>query len=54
VVPRDNGNGARSKSREPRLIPVSAGLVRLYADYLHGEYGDLDCDYVLSRHPDNT
>ena len=47
VVPRDNGNGARSKSREPRLIPVSAGLVRLYADYLHGEYGSLDCDYVF-------
>jgi integrase/recombinase XerD len=47
VVPRDNGNGARSKSRQPRLIPVSAGLIRLYADYLHGEYGDLDCDYVF-------
>jgi len=26
VVPRDNGNGARSKSREPRSIPVSAEL----------------------------
>ena len=39
VVPRDNRNGARSKSREPRSIPVSAGLIRLYADYLHGEYG---------------
>jgi integrase/recombinase XerD len=47
VVPRDNDNGARSKSREPRSIPVSAGLIRLYADYLHGEYGDLDCDYVF-------
>jgi hypothetical protein len=54
VVLRDNDNGARSKSREPRSIPVSAELVRLYADYLHGEYGDLDCDYVLSRSPDNT
>ena len=47
VVPRENGNGARSKSREPRLIPVSAELVLLYADYLHGEYGSLDCDYVF-------
>lgn len=47
VVPRDNGNRARSKSREPRLIPVSAGLIRLYADYLNGEYGSLDCDYVF-------
>jgi integrase/recombinase XerD len=26
---------------------VSAELVRLYADYLHDEYGDLDCDYVF-------
>ncbi len=47
VVLRDNDNGARSKSREPRSIPVNAELVRLYADYLHGEYGDLDCDYVF-------
>ena len=28
-------------------MPVSAELVRLYADYLQGEYGDLDCDYVF-------
>jgi site-specific recombinase XerD len=47
VVPRDNDNGARSKSGEQRRIPVSAGLVRLHADYLHGEYGDLDSDYVF-------
>jgi integrase len=47
VVPRVNDNGARSKSGQPRIIPVSAGLVRLYADYLHGEYGDCDSDYVF-------
>jgi integrase/recombinase XerD len=47
VVARDNDNGARSKSRGQRMVPVSAGLVRLYADYLHGEYGDLDSDYVF-------
>jgi integrase/recombinase XerD len=47
VVPRLNDNGARTKSRQPRSIPVSAELVRLYADYLHGEYGDLDSDYVF-------
>jgi integrase/recombinase XerD len=47
VVPRVNDNGARTKSRGSRLIPVSAELVRLYADYLHGEYGDLDSDYVF-------
>jgi site-specific recombinase XerD len=47
VVPRINGNRARSKSRQPRTIPVSPGLIRLYGDYLHGEYGDLDSDYVF-------
>jgi site-specific recombinase XerD len=47
VVPRDNDNGARTKSRTSRTIPVSAELIRLYADYLHGEYGDLDSDYVF-------
>jgi site-specific recombinase XerD len=47
VVPRDNDNGARTKSREPRTIPVSAELIRLYADYLHQEVGDLDSDYVF-------
>ena len=47
VVPRVNDNGARTKSRGSRVIPVSAQLVRLYADYLHDEYGDLDSDYVF-------
>ncbi len=47
VVARDNDNGARSKSGQGRSIPVSAGLVRLYTDYMHGEYGDLDSDYVF-------
>jgi integrase/recombinase XerD len=47
VVPRTNDNRARSKSAEPRTIPVSVELVRLYGDYMHGEYGDLDSDYVF-------
>ena len=47
VVPRHNANGARTKSREPRTVPASVELLRLYADYLHGEYGDLDSDYVF-------
>jgi integrase/recombinase XerD len=47
VVPRHNANGARSKPASTRTIPVSAELVRLYADYLHVEYGDLDSDYVF-------
>jgi integrase/recombinase XerD len=44
---RLNGNGARTKSGLIRTIPVSAELLRLFADYLHEEYGDLDSDYVF-------
>lgn len=44
---RDNSNGARSKSSRSRTVPVSAQLIRLYGDYLHIEYGDLDSDYVF-------
>ena len=29
------------------MIPVSAGLIRLYGDYLHAEYGDVESDYVF-------
>ena len=29
------------------MIPVSTPLVRLYSEYMHAEYGDLDCDYVF-------
>jgi integrase/recombinase XerD len=47
VVPRTNDNGARAKSAQPRTIPTSAELIRLDADYLHGEYGELDSDYVF-------
>jgi integrase len=47
VVPRVNQNRARCKSREQRTVPVSAGLIRLYGDYLHAEYGQLDSDYVF-------
>jgi integrase/recombinase XerD len=51
---RDNANGARAKSTVSRTIPVSGELIRLYADYLHAEYGDLDSDYMfvnLWAHP---
>jgi site-specific recombinase XerD len=47
VVPRVNANGARSKSRQGRTVPVRAGVIRLYADYMHLEYGDLDSDYIF-------
>jgi integrase/recombinase XerD len=48
IVPRVNDNRARSKSREQRTVPVSAQIIRLYADYLHGEYGPLDSDNTSS------
>ena len=47
VARPDNANGARAKLREAAVIPVSTPLVRLYSEYMHGEYGDLDCDYVF-------
>jgi integrase len=46
IVPRENANGARAKSGG-RTVPVGAELIRLYADYLHGEYGDTGSDYVF-------
>jgi len=41
VVPRANGNRARAKGGG-RQVPVPARVIRLYSDYLHTEYGDLD------------
>jgi integrase/recombinase XerD len=46
VVPRENANGARAKSGS-RTVPVGPELIRLYADYLHEEYGGIDSDYVF-------
>ncbi len=46
VVPRENANGARAKSGG-RRVPVGPELIRLYADYLHEEYGSIDSDYVF-------
>lgn len=43
---RLNANGARVKGGQ-REIPVAAELIRLYTDYLVGEHGELDCDYVF-------
>ena len=37
--PRENANGARAKSGG-RTVPVGPELIRLYADYLHEEYGE--------------
>jgi len=48
IVPRqDNANGARAKTIETAVLPVSTGLVRLYSAYMFEEYGDIDSDYVF-------
>ena len=47
VVSRVNSNRARAKGAGGRRVPVPAQVIRLYADYLHNEYGDLDSDYVF-------
>ena len=46
IVPRENANGARAKSGG-RTVPVGPDLIRLYADYLHEEYGASPSDYVF-------
>jgi integrase/recombinase XerD len=46
IVARENANGARAKSGG-RTIPVGPDLIRLYADYLHAEYGSIDSSYVF-------
>lgn len=48
IVPRaDNVNGARAKTATVTTVPTSSALVRLYSDYMHTEYGDLNSDYVF-------
>jgi integrase len=48
IVPRtDNANGARAKTPAVAVVPVSTPLVRLYSEYMHTEYGDVDSDYVF-------
>jgi integrase len=46
IVARENANAARAKSGG-RTVPVGPELVRLYADYLHEEYGGIGSDYVF-------
>ena len=30
-------------------MPVAAELMRLWNDYMHEEYGDVDCDFVFVK-----
>ena len=48
IAPRaDNANRARAKVRSAVVVPVSAPLVRLYSEYMHTEYGEVDSDYIF-------
>src|SRR5712691_4691026 len=47
IVPRANDNGARTKSRQQRTVPVGAPLIRLRADYLATELAA-----ILDAHQD--
>lgn len=48
IVPRDdNVNGARAKTDTEYQVHVSRDLMKLYADYLIEEYGEIDSDYVF-------
>jgi site-specific recombinase XerD len=43
----DGSRRARSKGGAEGGVPVPAELMRLWNDYMHEEYGDLDCDFVF-------
>jgi integrase/recombinase XerD len=48
IEPRDNAPArARSKNCGRASIPVPGELIRLWSDYMHEEYGDLDADHVF-------
>jgi integrase len=40
---------ARSKGGAEGGVPVPGELMRLWSDYMHEEYRDLDCDFSYSR-----
>lgn len=43
----DDGPRARSKGGATGSVPVSGELMRLWNDYMHIEYGDVDSDFVF-------
>jgi integrase/recombinase XerD len=44
---RDGARRVRSKGGAEGAVPVTAELMRLWSDYMHHEYRDLDCDFVF-------
>ena len=48
IVPREGGRSrARSKDGARGSVPVPGELIRLWSDYMHEEYGELDSDFVF-------
>jgi integrase/recombinase XerD len=48
IVPRDGDcSRARSKRGARGSVPVPGELIRLWSDYMHEEYGELDSDFVF-------
>jgi integrase len=48
IVPRPGSRArARSKGGARGSVPVPAELIRLWSDYMHIEYGELDSDFVF-------
>lgn len=48
IVPRPGSRArARSKGGARGSVPVPGELVRLWSDYMHVEYGELDSDFVF-------
>ena len=43
----DSSRRARSKGDAEGGVPVPPELMRLWSDYMHEEYRDLDCDFVF-------
>lgn len=39
----------RPKLRPPPKLPITSALLRLHPDCMHGEYGDVDSDYVFVK-----
>ena len=49
IVPRADGRGsrARSKGGARGSVPVPGELIRLWSDYMHEEYGELESEFVF-------
>ena len=48
IVPREGGSSrARSKGGARGSVPVPGELIRLWSDYMHEEYRELDSDFVF-------